>query len=486
MTDGMKHSSMDLSSVRTPGHISWLILVLLSGLLLFANLHRGDLGGYDDAVYAHEARSMILSGDWWNVRFNGYLNFEYPPMFLWMEAAAMKTFGFTDFAAKFPSAALGVATILVTAVLAFELTGDAWLSLFAGVVLLCTQYFMKYAMHAMTDVPFAFFVTVAACAYLRGLRNPNHFVLCGSAIGFAILTRSVMGLLPVSTILGHLLVVRRQRLLRSHQFLIGASIAAAIPAVWYGSQYALHGTVFVAKHMEFVGGKIASSTLTPRQRLAGLAEYPRLLFSSYWPWLPLMLLGLIKQARRFLARDECAAFLLLWVFCFIVPLSLAEVKLLRYLIPLSPAFSILAALPLNAWLPPRRKPQIAGGVYLLAGGYLIVTTFFFPTALNRATDMRQLAPAADAQTPENERVAMYTGGNLEFNYQNQFLWYGNRYTDLFTRTDYLRTRLETGENSVAIMDRPSFGSFRAANADVVGDIVGESEHFVCFRAKLRK
>ena len=100
--------------------------------------------------------------------------------------------------------------------------------------------------------------------------------------------------------------------------------------------------------------------------------------------------------------------------------------------------------------------------------------------------MRQLAPAADAQTPENERVAMYTGGNLEFNYQNQFLWYGNRYTDLFTRTDYLRTRLETGENSVAIMDRPSFGSFRAANADVVGDIVGESEHFVCFRAKLRK
>src|SRR5262249_40033208 len=140
---------------------------------------------------------------------------------------------------------------------------------------------------------------------------------------------------------------------------------------------------------------------------------------SYWPWLPLMLLGLVKQARRLLARDECAAFLLLWVFCFIAPLSLAEVKLLRYLIPLFRVFSILAALPLNAGLPAGRKPQITGGVYFLAGGYLIVTTFFLPTALNRATDMKQLAPAADAHTLEDQRVAMYTGGNLEFNYQNQ-------------------------------------------------------------------
>jgi 4-amino-4-deoxy-L-arabinose transferase-like glycosyltransferase len=486
MTDGTKLGTTDLPGGGTPRLIYWLMLALLSGLLLFANLHRGDLSGYDDAVYAHEARSMILSGDWWNVRFNGYLNFEYPPMFLWMEVAAMKTFGFTDFAAKFPSAVLGVAPIVLTAVLAFELTGDAWLSLFAGVVLLSTQYFMKYATHAMTDVPFTFFVTVAACAYLRGLRNPNYFVLCGSAIGCAILTRSVMGLLPLPAILAHLLVVKRQRLLRSHQLLIGAILAATIPAVWYGSQYALHGAVFMAKHTEFVRGKIASSTLTPRQRLAGLAEYPRLLFSSYWPWLPLLLLGLVKEARRFLARDACAAFLLLWVFCVMAPLSLAETKLLRYLIPLFPVFSILAALPLNVWLPPRRKPQITGGIYFLAGGYLIVTTFFFPTALNRATDMKQLAPAADAHTPQNQRVVMYTGGTLEYNYQNQFLWYGNRYTDLFTRTDYVRARLETGENSVAIMDRPSFGSFKAANDDIVGDIVGESEHFVCFRAKLRK
>jgi 4-amino-4-deoxy-L-arabinose transferase-like glycosyltransferase len=486
MTDAMKHGTADLPSARTPRLMYWLMLALLSSLLLFANLQRGDLSGYDDAVYAHEARSMILSGDWWNVRFNGYLNFEYPPMFLWMEAVSMKTFGFTDFAAKFPSAVLGVATILLTALLAFELTGDAWLSLFAGIVLLSTQYFMKYATHAMTDVPFTFFVTVTALAYLRGLRNPKYFVLCGAAIGSAILTRSVMGLLPAPAILAHLLFVKRQHLLRSRQFLIGAILAAAIPAVWYGSQYATHGNVFVAKHTEFVGGKIASSTLTPAQRLTGLAEYPRLLFSSYWPWLPLLLLGLIKQARRSLSRDECAAFLLLWVFCIIVPLSLAETKLLRYLIPLFPVFSILAALPLNAWLPLRRKPEITSGVYVLAGGYLFVTTFFFPTALNRATDMKQLAAAADAHTPENQRVVMYTGGNLEYNYQNQFLWYGNRYTDLFTRTDYVRTRLETGENSVAIMDRPSFGSFKAANDDVVGDIVGESEHFVCFRAKPRK
>src|SRR5262249_62417874 len=106
------------------------------------------------------------------------------------------------------------------------------------------------------------------------------------------------------------------------------------------------------------------------------------------------------------------------------------------------------------------------GACAVGWGLWVVRTFFLRTELYRATDMSELAPIAEARTSSGRRVLLYTGGAPEYNYQNQFLWYANRYSDLFTRLDYVRARLESGENSVAIMDRPSFLDFKMANADL--------------------
>ncbi len=176
-----------------------IVLTVFAFLILFLSLHRGDLSGYDDALYAHEAKEMIRTGDWWNVRFNGELNFEYPPMFIWLEALSMKVWGINDFAAKFPVSLLGGATIVLTYLLTLELTADAWLAGLAMIVLMSTQYFIKYSMHAMTDVPCAFFFLLSVYAYVKGLRHPKYFLLCGVALGLTILTRSVVGLLPLPT-----------------------------------------------------------------------------------------------------------------------------------------------------------------------------------------------------------------------------------------------------------------------------------------------
>ncbi|HZF40556.1 MAG TPA: hypothetical protein VE715_17170 [Blastocatellia bacterium] len=63
-----------------------LTVFILASIILFSHLGQGGLAGYDDAFYAHEGKQMLITGDWWNVRFNGSLNFEYPPMFMWLEA----------------------------------------------------------------------------------------------------------------------------------------------------------------------------------------------------------------------------------------------------------------------------------------------------------------------------------------------------------------------------------------------------------------
>ena len=135
--------------------------------MLFANLQRGDLAGYDDAVYAHEGKEMLRNGDWANVWLNGKLDFDKPPLFIWLEALSFWLLGVNDFAAKFPSALLGLATVALVYLVVRELTDDHWLASLAMFVLASTQYFLKYAMHAMTDVPFTFLFTLAIWAYLK-------------------------------------------------------------------------------------------------------------------------------------------------------------------------------------------------------------------------------------------------------------------------------------------------------------------------------
>lgn len=136
-------------------------LACLAGVLLFANLHQSDLSGYDDAAYAHVARVLLQNGDWWTMRLNGTLDFDKPPLFIWMEALSFSVLGESDLAAKLPSALFGFATILLVFFLARELTPDYWIPVLSMLVLMSTQYFLKYSVRAMTNVPFTFFFTLA-------------------------------------------------------------------------------------------------------------------------------------------------------------------------------------------------------------------------------------------------------------------------------------------------------------------------------------
>jgi 4-amino-4-deoxy-L-arabinose transferase-like glycosyltransferase len=199
---------------------------------------------------------MILSGDWWNVRLNGYLNFDKPPLFVWCEAASMKIFGISDFAAKFPAALFGLGTILLVYFIAREVTDCFWLPIIAMFVMTTTQYFMKYAMHAMSCVPFTFFFALAMLSYLKGRKQQRYLLLCGIATGLANLTRSPMGWFPLVIIVLHLIVIRQRRLLWSKYLIACFLIAVLLPMIWYWSQYG-------ATEASSYGSTSPTSLLTP-------------------------------------------------------------------------------------------------------------------------------------------------------------------------------------------------------------------------------
>jgi 4-amino-4-deoxy-L-arabinose transferase-like glycosyltransferase len=442
------------------------LIAAMSLITLFARLHQGDLHGYDGAVYAHEGKQMLATGEWWTVYLNGQPDFDKPPMFIWMEALSMMIFGVSDFAARFPAALLGFGSLLLVYFIARELTTSYWVPVWAMIILFSTHAFMRFAMRTMTDVPFTFFILLALFFYLRGLQRRWRFILCGLAIGFAVMTRSFLGLIPLGVILAHLTVTGRAYLLRSKYFIAGVFFAVGLPLIWFASQYQLHGSRFLALHFSFTFDNLP---LTNGKRVSqfvlGLFQYPLLLLKSYWPWLPLTLLGLWAQTKKTLKeRDSTASLLVIWVLGAIAPFCLAEFKWLRYILPAFPAFAIISAMTLDNWVADHRR--------FLKITYIALCLVMLGMALNpkyrvRPEEMRRLAPIAEAATSPGQKILLYTERSPRDAHMFQIIWYANRHCELLTDANQAIVKLNKNPDAAVIMDKEVFQtSIGAVNQNI--------------------
>ena len=465
----------------------WLVFGL-TFLMLFANLQRGDLAGYDDAVYAHEGKEMLRTGDWWNVWLNGKLDFDKPPLFIWLEALSFWLLGISDFAAKFPAALLGLATVALVYLIVRELTNDQWLASLTMFVLASTQYFLKYAMHAMTDVPFTFLFTLAIWAYLKARRRPIFFLLCGCAIGLAGLTRSILGLSALGVIGAHLLVSRKWAALRSGYLWLGMILALGLPLGWFLTQYHWYGAQFVQHHFSYTAENARS--IDPQRGwrfLLGLGEYPFLLVKLYWPWLPCLLGGVVltmrglrKTADEYLGfSKEALWLLLLWIVVVMLPFSLIQHKVLRYVLPAFPAFAILSALALRRWIPERR---LAGcfAIACLCLGVAVLFVSFSASHRLRAVEMRHLAALADKATPPSHPILLYTSGPARWDYLHQIIWYTDRRGQLLPDVAQTLCRLNHPAGNTAIVDRATYEQHLLPTVNDL-EVLGQAETLICVR-----
>jgi 4-amino-4-deoxy-L-arabinose transferase-like glycosyltransferase len=389
--------------------------------------------------------------------------------------------GVSDFAAKFPSALSALLIILLVFFLAQELSGEFLPSICASWIMMLSQHFMKWAMHAMSDAPFTLFFTLSIYLYIKGLKRPNYLILCGPTIGAAILTRSVIGFIPIGIIIGHLVVSRQFQRRLAIRLMGGLLIALLLSAIWVFSQYWSHGFHFLSAHFSFVSGKIAPGGKLEAQGVAlGLLTYPWLLLKFYWPWAPLMIIGLVIQIRLAIRYRESSAVLLAgWVLLVVGLFSLAQMKVLRYIMPAFPAFSILAAVPVA-----RLVSAMRGMAYLRTAYAVLIAVVFligcFPNPMMRAEDMIKVAAAVNSRVSPSHRVIIYTSNWDQLDYVPQFLWYSNRFCDHLTDPDKLFEALNSQPGTVFIMDAGDYEKL-TINARVYGEVIAATRNLVCFK-----
>jgi 4-amino-4-deoxy-L-arabinose transferase-like glycosyltransferase len=438
------------------------LLVVAAALIIFARAGVGALANYDDAYYAEKAKQMLRTGDWMTPRFAGIERLDNPPLVLWLMAASFAVLGVTSFAAVLWSAAAGVACVWLTYRLALALGRDTFEAWAAGVVLLGTGYFLKYANHAMFDVVLTALFLGTLLAYRRALEgSARAWVLVGVCTGLGVLTKSVLGLFPLAVVGLHALWCGQAwRALRSGAWL-APLVAALIVLPWYGYQLATHHDAFVSEHIAWLlvqrGLGTGHEAASPSSPLGYLRE----LALTYWPWLPFAAIGLWLTARAAFARpaEPGARLLILWPLVVIGVLSCAHEKKLWYIMSAFPALALLSARAIATWVKSdaaRARITLAGFTLIGTAGAVLALTPL-GSAPARRPDLQLMARAAHALVPEHGRI-VFAGGNY-FSVAHQFIFYSDRL--LVDDPTHVRAALDQGDWALASRD----GYVSVAGAD---------------------
>lgn len=367
------------------------IITLFAVTMIFSKLGGNGLANYDDCFYAQKAKEILQTGSWMTMHYNSQPAFENSPLYMWFVAASYKMFGINDYAAKFPSALFGVGTILLVYFIARRVYGD-WAAFASSFILSTTFVFTRYARHAMIDVTLSFFFCAAMLALLAAVeRDRRYFLVWGAAIGLCILAKSILGFFPLVVTVLFLLLTRQWRMLIAPSFLGGTLLALATGCSWYLHETLAFGSSFLQVHFQWLIFQ-RGFTDTPQAWQEHLS-YLKDILTYYWPWLPLLVVGIAQLAINIRRGSPPAMVLLLWFLVPIAVMSVMNARVLWYIMPVFPAAAVIGGSTLAGFLRGTMKIVFAKAVVAIGlAAFLLINATPLQIESQRETDVRTLAP----------------------------------------------------------------------------------------------
>ena len=368
----------------------------------------------DEGRYVGVAYEMLRSGDWWTPTLNGMPFFHKPPLFYWITAAAMSTFGLHDAAGR-------VASIL-----------GAWaaaMSLWWFVRRWCNERVATMTLLALLAQPLVYVggqfanldMLVAGCITVSIvtwadvlLRDPGgdagKAALAAGwiAMGLGVLAKGLIGVvIPVLVIAAAALLGRRGARLWKLAWWPGIALFVAITAPWFVVMQLRYPDFlhyfFVVQHFDrYAAGGF--------NNVQPIWFYGALLTAFCLPWLP----WLWRAAGRLDSTADASSNarfvrMLMWVWtaAVVVFFSLPRSKLVGYILPAVPPLACLAALGFASLRQPTRGQRFAwaGGLALLAVLGLGAVAWF---GLSPQKSSLPLAQAIRAQ-PQHTRPVFMLG-----------------------------------------------------------------------------
>jgi 4-amino-4-deoxy-L-arabinose transferase-like glycosyltransferase len=241
-----------------------IYLTVLSALLFIPFLGQVHLFDWDEINFAECSREMIKTNDYTRVYVDFQPFWEKPPLFFWMQSTAMKIFGITEFAARFPNAICGIISLIVLFVCGKRIYsakfGIYWALAYAG------SFFPNmYFKSGIIDPWFNLFTFLSVYFFILYHWKRNGFekegltkkayvyaIWSGVFMGLAVLTKGQVALMIFFLVLGVYFIYNRFRFYFDwgHAALFLA-ITLLVTFTWYGYETLKNGPWFVSEFFKY-------------------------------------------------------------------------------------------------------------------------------------------------------------------------------------------------------------------------------------------
>jgi 4-amino-4-deoxy-L-arabinose transferase-like glycosyltransferase len=222
---------------------AYVFIFITACLLYIPFIGNMPLFDWDEINFAECAREMIVSNNYSEVQLYFHPFWEKPPLFIWLQALSMNTFGINEFAARFPNAACGVITLLVLYKTGKDLNdrkfGLTWAFVYASSLL--PHLFFKTG---IIDPWFNLFIYLSVYYLIRHTNNPvgkfgyKTAIIAGVFLGLALLTKGPAALILVGLTVTVFFVLGRFKKISSFKFMAVFFLAFLITGLsWFATMY---------------------------------------------------------------------------------------------------------------------------------------------------------------------------------------------------------------------------------------------------------
>jgi 4-amino-4-deoxy-L-arabinose transferase-like glycosyltransferase len=325
--------------------IWWLAIAV--ALIWFANLEYRKLIKPDEGRYAEIPREMVVSGDWTTPRLNDLKYFEKPPLQYWTTAIAYEVFGQHQWTSRLWAALTGFAGILLVWFAGLRLFGRETAG-YAAVLLGSSMLYVLMGHINTLDMGVTFFLTLGIAGLLLGQVQTdtkiqrNWMLLAWAALGLAVLSKGLMGLvLPGTALFLYAVVQRDFSVFKRMHWMAGLAVFLLVTAPWFYLVMNANPEFF---QRFFIYEHYTRFTTRELGRFQPWYYFIPVLLSGMLPWTVLMFDTLVKTWRSSRVPDKAfnpARFLLVWVVFIYVFFTISDSKLPSYLLPMFPALALL-------------------------------------------------------------------------------------------------------------------------------------------------
>ena len=331
----------------------WFVDIVLIFLIIggFYSIQLGSrpLSNPDESRYSSVANNMLISGNFVTPKVASVIFLDKPPMYYWLQAVAIKSFGINAWAIRFFPMLIGLLGCLLTYI-STRLLFSRRTGILASVILATSFLYYGCAHYADMNIEVAVFISSSLLFFLLGYRyreRSHHSYLFWFAYifaGIAFLTKGLIGIVFPTMIIGlWILLGNRWYLLKKVRLFSGLLLFLAIIAPWIILVQQQNSNFL---HYFFIYQQFDRFLHTGFNNNQPFWFYFTILFIGFGGWTTLIFPSTRLLYQKLKVKHPTAKYLnffIIWILSILIFFSIPKAKLVGYIAPTLIPLAILIA-----------------------------------------------------------------------------------------------------------------------------------------------